>query len=216
MITYKIINPNQGNVIFFFGGIKATSAKWSKEFKSEQSRFTGIYFDTPVGGWNLTYRVEIGNIIKYFTDDEDKETIGFGNSSGACFVLSMAALGYFDQVYSVSGSMYDYVIPIVPQGDVVVNMLNGDIDNKVPLNGIHIGKIFLRPVKESFQLLVGNFSCNETFISGTNTTLQYCWKTLNGLYIVHGVGHGIWTGYKKAIKVSGGNLVKETIDKLLK
>ncbi len=143
MLTYiKVLPTNyqQGEplpVVAFFPGHKGTYMKWKKIFANEQKtrRFIGIYFTTPLGGWDADMHfAEIQSIIVQESASPVRDFYAVGISNGACLSLQLLCRNLFKRVVSFAGSLFDDDMAISTEGRKIM-MFNGKEDNSVPFYG---------------------------------------------------------------------------------
>ena len=191
-VSYRVINPGKDKVIFFFGGIKSPYTKFANIYKAVQPSFTGVYFDTPLGGWNVSHLDTVERIIlqlKY------EQALAVGISSGACFSLTLASRGLLDRVFSVAGSLYKGFQPLKQNR---IFMLNGFKDQSVPIQGGYIHKMNLLAVKETFNLFLKPEK-SSLEMHYPNTTLDSNESGTKKLIVVGDASHNVWGIYNKKL-----------------
>lgn len=160
MLTYiKVLPANytpSENIplIAFLPGHKGTYTKFKSMFALEQKnrRFIGLYFSTPVGGWNMSdHRAEIMSILNT-NASANKQFCIIGVSNGACFGMQLQSLKLVENVAAFAGSLFD-TDTVLPSVTRRLMMFNGKTDRSMPYNGGSAHKVNMLGAVKTFEAM---------------------------------------------------------------
>ena len=207
MITYIKVLPKGHNpsealpLIAFFPGHKGTALKFKKLFAGEQakSRFIGIYFNTPEGGWNMIdHAGEIELIMAENSNVGPEASYAVGISNGACFALQMQCEGFFTGVASFAGSLFkgDTANPPYSETRKTI-MFNGKKDNSVPFYGGDGHHVDMLGAEATIMEMAGKtmFSRVESYGFSVNSS-----DKKSTLYAFDNYGHDVYPKVSNELK----------------
>lgn len=125
-MKYTIVNTNAKKAIAFFPGKKGKGIRMEREFPA--IGFNGIYFDTPLTGWDLNDFSKVAGVLNFYNC---KSVLGISN--GAVLGLELLANGLVSECLSISGALREDT-EVLPK-EIKLTMINGMTDKSVPFCG---------------------------------------------------------------------------------